>query len=129
MTTHGNPLGPIGLFVEAANLAEELRKLCRHVDDDGAADYVRLAGEDPMDHDPHAKPVLAVPVSEIEALLERMIPVRFITFDEVTQFTRGGIGGGKSNILGALIDRMIALGRKPGLPGLNEPGTTDPDRT
>ncbi len=54
---------------------DRLRDLCRHVDDGGAADYVRLtATDDPMDHDEHARPALAVPVADVEDLLDRVVP-------------------------------------------------------
>lgn len=130
MATHGNdPLRPIGLLIEAANLAEELRQICRPVNDGGAADYVRLAGEDPMDYDADAKPVLAVPVSEIERLLERMVPVRIVTFDEVYRYVPGSTGAGKSNIF-ALLQKIAVMGRKSGLvDGINEPRAAKPDHT
>lgn len=75
-----------------------IRGLLAHVDDGGAADYVRLAGGDPMDHDEHAKPLLAVPVADVERILDQVPPRIVILVDEAHDCTlHGTTGSGKND--------------------------------
>ncbi len=118
MTTRSNPIGPIGLFMDAANLADELRKLCRPVKDGGAADYAWPIDDNPEDGN---LPDLAVPVSAITALLDRMVPVRVVAVDEVHRFTAGGVGSGKSGNFVEMMRRLAVMGRSGAMPEINKP--------
>lgn len=54
----------------ADQLRDKLRELCQLETDGGGAAYVRLAGDDPMDYDEHAAPVLAVTVDDIRRVID-----------------------------------------------------------
>ncbi len=122
----------IGQLVETTKLVDDLREPLRHVDEGGAATYVRLATDDPMDHDAHAQPVLAIAVADVERILATFVPFRVMVIDEPKGFVAGDTGRGKyepGTDIADMIARLIRMGRKSDLSrDLNRPRLIDPDQ-
>jgi hypothetical protein len=76
--------------LSAADAIEAIRALLRTSDEGGAADYVRLADEDPIDHDEHARPMLAVAVADLQRVLDRVVPTLYLVRTQTT--LAGGAG-------------------------------------
>lgn len=62
-------LDPCRPNADVKRLTDRLRDLCKTDADGGAAAYVRLADDDPADHDEHTQPALAVHVADLERVI------------------------------------------------------------